>query len=100
MQDDSDIDEILSLCDEAPLSEDPELDWIEEHPEELEPYLNQYVAIIADRGVVAHSPDYEGLVEEVDRLGLREEVLCFYHKEYPGLGHYGAGFLFFDRGDQ
>ncbi len=46
--------------------------------EELAPYVEQHVAWSRDgKQILAHAPDLDGLLKEIERLGLKEYIFGF-----------------------
>jgi hypothetical protein len=47
-------------------------------PEELAPYVEQHVAWSRDgKQILAHAPDLDGLLKEIERLDLQDYVFGF-----------------------
>jgi len=57
--------------------------------EELRPYFEQHVVWSLDgKRVLAHAPDLDGLIKEVERMGLTEYVFGFVPD--PALSYLGG----------
>ena len=52
----------------APL-EDPILAWCAAHQQEIQSYAGQYIAISAEKGIVAHGTDFA----KVHEMGIRKD---------------------------
>jgi hypothetical protein len=56
-------------------AEDDATRWLNEHPEELERYCGQQIAVHGVQGIVAAADDIDELRKLVEDLGLRGQVL-------------------------
>ena len=66
------------------------MEWMSDHPEALEDYVDEWVAI-ADERVVAHGPSVGDVIDEAKRQGFDDPLLVpVLPDSYLGAGPWGG----------
>lgn len=79
----------MATYDEIPMTRDPARDWMAAHAYYMRQYAGRYVAVHEDRGVIAHADSLGKLLDELDTMGVSDDVVLV-TTPLPACGEAGA----------